>query len=70
MKHRDEAGDDDAVLLMGESINNFRTIQSFGHEDLIVDRFRKLLEASEGSSVCDSVKKSLIMLFASFIGAA
>ena len=28
--------DKEANLLMGDAINNFKTVQSFGHEDLVV----------------------------------
>ena len=26
-------------LLLGDAIGNFKTVQSFGHEDLIVDKY-------------------------------
>lgn len=38
--------EDEANLLMGDAINNFKTVQSFGYEDLIVEEYKELLADS------------------------
>jgi hypothetical protein len=38
--------EEEASLLMGDAINNFKTIQSFGYEDLIVQHYKDLLKDS------------------------
>lgn len=38
-----EKGDRDGDLLMGDSIVNYKTIQSFGHEQLVFDMYEKIL---------------------------
>lgn len=36
----------DAALLCGDSISNFRTVQSFGHNELFVKKYQDMLESS------------------------
>jgi hypothetical protein len=55
------AEEDDATLLMGDAINNFRTIQSFGFEDKIVSKYQELVEKANGDVRCDVIKKSMTM---------
>ena len=33
----------EANLLCGDAINNFKTIQSFGNEDQVIEKYRELL---------------------------
>ena len=35
--------EEEANILLGDSINNFKTIQSFAHEDLILEHYKNLL---------------------------
>jgi len=39
-----EKGDRDGDLLCGDSIVNYKTIQSFGHEELIFEMYNRILE--------------------------
>lgn len=44
-----------ANLLIGDAINNFKTVQSFGYENLIVMKYVELLEP-----IYDAMKKKHI----------
>lgn len=41
----------EANLLMGDAIMNFRTVQSFGHEELVVEKFRELMEPAAAKNI-------------------
>jgi hypothetical protein len=38
-----EKGDRESDLLCGDSIVNYKTVQSFGHEQLIYDMYERIL---------------------------
>ena len=38
-----DGADKEADLLCGDSIVNYKTVQSFGHEDAIIDMYEKIL---------------------------
>lgn len=44
MSSFDEEAYKDANLLAGDSINNYRTVASFGHDDIIVKEYDKYIE--------------------------
>ena len=41
-----------ANLLAGDAIVNFKTVQSFGHEDRLVEKYNELLSGSRGATRC------------------
>jgi len=43
MSELGEKGDREGDLLMGDSIVNYKTIQSFGHEELIFKMYESIL---------------------------
>lgn len=44
MSNFDEAAYKDANLLAGDSINNYRTVASFGYDDLLVDEYERYID--------------------------
>lgn len=51
MGEYDETASNDANLLAGDSIVNYRTVASFGYDNLIVEEYRKLLEIPKRGAV-------------------
>jgi hypothetical protein len=49
---------------MGDAINNFKTVQSFGHEDLIVEEYKALLEESVNEAQWKNVSNATIIALA------
>lgn len=49
----------EAELMLGDAINNYKTVQSFGHEEAIVDIYKGLLapseEAGHANNLCNSI---------------
>lgn len=45
----------EANLLVGDAIVNYKTVQSFGHEDLIVKKYEEMLAPIKKGSVCTHV---------------
>jgi ATP-binding cassette, subfamily B (MDR/TAP), member 1 len=46
----------EADLLCGDSIVNYKTVQSFGHEDKLVEKYRELLEPVHKKKMSSSLK--------------
>lgn len=40
----DEEAYKDANLLAGDSINNYRTVASFGYDNLLIEQYRKYID--------------------------
>ena len=53
--------DKEANLLMGDAINNFKTVQSFGHEDLVVKTFENLIRPGYENSVRACMKSAVAL---------
>lgn len=51
--------DKDANLLCGDAIANYKTVQSFGHEDLIVEKYKDYLMKARGTSIYDIIKPGM-----------
>ena len=49
----------EANRLVGDSIMNFKTIQSFGHEDFVIKYYEKLTEAVTSTQKETDVKLGL-----------
>ena len=49
----------EAELMLGDAINNYKTVQSFGYEEAIVDIYKGLLapgeEAGHANNLCNSL---------------
>jgi len=62
-------GDDEkaANLLIGDAINNFKTVQSFGHEELVVKQFINLVMPIAEKSKKEALKASFAFGFSQFI---
>ena len=45
----DEEAYMDANLLAGDAINNYRTVASFGHDDLIIKQYHEYVKIPEKS---------------------
>jgi len=63
----DDGTQNEAELILGESISNFKTIQSFGHEDEVVNRFEEIVSIVEGNNFCDNLWSSIILFIANFL---
>jgi len=44
MSNFDEASYKDANLLAGDAINNYRTVASFGYDDLLVNEYERYID--------------------------
>jgi ABC-type transport system involved in Fe-S cluster assembly fused permease/ATPase subunit len=64
----------EADLLAGDAISNYKTVQSFANEDMIVARYRKLMEPVNAVTLTQNVKigfgfgVSQFTMFAAFAG--
>lgn len=56
-----------ANLLIGDSINNFKTVQSFGYEELIVKKFVSYIKPIYLAGRTKHIKSGLAFGFAQFI---
>lgn len=52
-----------ANLLIGDAINNFKTVQSFGYEHLIVQSYRDLVHPIYKASICKHIKAGIAFGF-------
>lgn len=41
----------ESEIMLGDAINNFKTVQSFGHEELIVGYYKDLLEPARAEGL-------------------
>lgn len=60
----------DAQILCGDAVANFRTIQSFGNEDLVVDLYKEFLSDEQARLVKNNFVNAMISggsQFVSFI---
>ena len=53
----------DANLLCGDAINNYKTVQSFGHEDLIVNQYEEALAPSHNFTIKTHLKAGIAFGF-------
>ena len=56
-----------ANLLIGDAINNFKTVQSFGYEELIVNKFISYIKPIYDSSKAKHIKSGISYGFSQFI---
>lgn len=56
-----DSGDKEADLLCGDSIVNYKTVQSFGHEDQIIKMYTKILEPNLQKQLWASFKTGLAL---------
>lgn len=52
-----------ANLLIGDAINNFKTVQSFGHENLLVKKYISLLEPIYSANKTKQIKAGIAFGF-------
>ena len=66
--HTESSGDlnKEANLLCGDAIINFKTIQSFGHNDLVVKKYEDLLAPVKRSTRNTHIKTGLAFGMAQF----
>lgn len=57
----------DANLLIGDAINNFKTVQSFAHEELIVARYREFVKSVYTNGIGKHIKSGISYGFSQFI---
>jgi ABC-type multidrug transport system fused ATPase/permease subunit len=50
-------------LLCGDAISNFKTVQSLGNTDLIVDKYEELLEPAKKAGKSHQIKAGLAFGF-------
>ena len=53
----------EADLLCSDAINNFKTVQSFGHENMFVKKYRSILEPLLKANQTEHLKAGLIFGF-------
>jgi ABC-type multidrug transport system fused ATPase/permease subunit len=53
----------EANLLLGDSISNFKTVQSFGHEDIVVGMFRDLMGPAQTSLFWSNLATGVVFGF-------
>lgn len=60
-----ERADDDkaANLIIGDAINNLRTVQSFGYEHVIIEKYEDYLKKGYKTSVAKHIKAALAFGF-------
>jgi len=46
----------EADLLCGDAIINFKTVQSFGHEDLLVQKYTEWVDPVRKIAICGNIK--------------
>lgn len=49
----------EANLVIGDAINNLKTVQSFGYEDLIVKKYKSILEPIYKATICKHIKAGI-----------
>lgn len=49
--------------MCGDAIVNYKTVQSFGHEDMLVEKYKQLLEEPRKDVVCHSIKVGVALGF-------
>jgi len=49
----------EADLLCGDAIINFKTVQSFGHEELLVQKYTEWVDPVRKLAVCGNIKTGL-----------
>jgi ABC-type transport system involved in Fe-S cluster assembly fused permease/ATPase subunit len=57
----------EANLGLGDAILNYKTVQSFGHENLIVENFRKSMEPADKAAFWGNVSKAFALGICTFI---
>jgi hypothetical protein len=57
----------ESEIMLGDSINNFKTIQSFGHEKVIVDAYEALLLPAKQEGRKTACCNAVIVGFSNFI---
>jgi len=57
----------EANLLCGDAIVNYKTVQSFGHEDLIAKKYESYLKPSQDMVVKEQVKAGIAFGFNNFL---
>lgn len=57
----------EANLLVGDSIINFKTVQSFGYEDLIVERYKQFLAPVYKMAIKGNIKMGFAYGFSQFM---
>jgi ATP-binding cassette subfamily B (MDR/TAP) protein 1 len=57
----------EANLLCGDAITNFKTVQSFGHEDLISKKYESYLAPSQAMVIKEQLKAGLAFGFNNFL---
>lgn len=61
-----EESNKEAQVLCGDAISNFRTVQSFGYEYLMVDLYKDFLKDAHKRSTCNEFKNAMATGFAQF----
>ena len=56
-----------ANLLIGDSINNFKTVQSFGNEELIVEKYRSYILPIYKAGRIKHIKSGIAFGFSQFV---
>lgn len=56
----------DAQTLCGDAVANFRTVQSFGHENLVVDLYKDFLSDERNKLVKNTAVNAVVIGFAQF----
>ena len=56
-----------ANLLIGDSINNFKTVQSFGNEELIVEKYRSYIYPIYKAGRIKHIKSGIAFGFSQFV---
>lgn len=56
----------ESEIMLGDAINNFKTVQSFGHEDMIVGHYQDLLEPARASGLRTALCNATIVGFSNF----
>lgn len=54
-------------LLLGDAIGNFKTVQSFGYESLVVEKYEELMKPAQDALFWTSIKVGLVFGFSQFI---
>lgn len=56
-----------ANLLIGDAINNLKTVQSFGYEELIVEKYKATLKPIYDATIKKHIKAGISFGFSQFI---
>lgn len=54
-------------MLIGDAINNFKTVQSFGYENLVIDEYVSLIEPILKAGRIKHVKSGIAFGFSQFV---